>query len=85
MHIDGSKLHKLFRESGKVRACLSGHIHLVDYARMDGITYICDGAVSGSWWKGKKDRCDEGYGLVNLYDDGSLDHEYVMYGWKARD
>ncbi len=83
MHIDGAKLHKLFRDSGRVRLCLSGHIHKLDRVEMDGVTYICDGAVSGSWWEGRKQRCDEGYGVIDLMDDGTFRHEYVTYGWKA--
>jgi 3',5'-cyclic AMP phosphodiesterase CpdA len=83
MHIDGAKLHKLFRDSGKVKLCLSGHIHKNDRVEMDGVTYICNGAVCGAWWQGKKDRCEEGYGVVDLYEDGSFRNEYVGYGWKA--
>ena len=83
MHVDAAKLHRMFRESGKVKLCLSGHIHRNDRIEMDGVTYICDGAVSGSWWKGRGDRCDEGYGVIDLFDDGSFKHEYVAYGWKA--
>jgi len=85
MHLDGAELHTLFKEHPNVKACLSGHIHLLDKVEMDGITYICGGAVCGSWWSGKKDRSDEGYNLIDLYDDGSIGHEYVTYGWKARD
>jgi Icc protein len=48
------------------------------------VTYICDGAVSGAWWKGRNHECDEGYGLINLYDDGTFDHAYQTYGWLAK-
>jgi len=84
MHIDGVKLHKLFAaNAGKVKLCLSGHIHKLDRVEMDGITYICNGAVSGAWWQGRKDRCDEGYGAVELFDDGTFKNDYVTFGWKA--
>ncbi len=83
MHIDAAKLHRLFAKSGNVKLCLSGHIHRRDRIEMDGVTYICDGAVSGSWWKGRGDRCDEGYGVVDLMADGSFKHEYMTFGWKA--
>jgi hypothetical protein len=49
------------------------------------VTFICGGAVSGAWWKGRGTRCDEGYGLVNLYDDGTFEYEYQRYGWVARE
>lgn len=91
MMSDGGKLHARFCRHG-VKLALSGHIHLNDRVEMGAqgapadapkVTYICDGAVCGSWWDGRKNRCDEGYGLVDLYDDGTFEHRYVTYGWKA--
>lgn len=93
MHADGAALHKLFTEAGNIKLCLSGHVHLNDRlevsvpgspATSPKVTYICDGAVCGAWWGGRKSNCDEGYGLVDLYDDGSFDHRYVTYGWQAK-
>jgi hypothetical protein len=80
---DATRLHDLFLKHGGVKLCLSGHIHLRDRVEYDGITYLCDGAVSGSWWKGRSARCREGYGVVDLFEDGTWGHEYVEYGWKA--
>lgn len=82
MHLDGASLHHLFR-AHNVRLCLSGHIHLHDRCEVDGVTYICDGAVSAKWWNGEFHRVDEGYGLVDLYDDGRFDYAYTPYGWQA--
>jgi hypothetical protein len=50
----------------------------VEYA---GVTYVCSGAVSGNWWKGDIDATREGYGVVDLYEDGSYQTQYVAYGW----
>lgn len=83
VHADGSSLHALLRASN-VRLCLSGHMHLLDRCTTEGVTYICDGAVSGNWWKGAHHDLPEGYGVVDLYDDGSFNHEYVTFGWKAK-
>jgi 3',5'-cyclic AMP phosphodiesterase CpdA len=83
MHTDRVRLKDLFARHPNVRLCLSGHMHLVDRVDYNGVTYLCNGAVSGAWWKGRHKDCDEGYGLVDLYDDGSFDHRYVPYGWKA--
>ncbi len=83
-HVDGVALHELFRAHGNVKLCLSGHIHLNDRVEFEGTTYICDGAVSGGWWKGPNLSCVEGYGVIDLYDDGSFDHRYHTYGWQAR-
>ena len=83
MHTDGHALHVLLKEHG-VRLCLSGHQHLLDHCTTDGVSYICDGAVSGAWWRGKHQGLDEGFGVVDLYDDGTFDHSYLTYGWSAR-
>ena len=84
MHTDGTLLHDMFKASGKVRLCLSGHTHLVDRCMIDGVTYVCDGAVSGAWWKGPHEGIAEGYGLLELGPDGSVSHRYVPFGWDAR-
>lgn len=52
----------------------------VDYA---GVSYLCNGAVSGNWWKGAHYECNEGYTLIDLFDDGGWEQTYVTYGWKA--
>ncbi len=84
MHIDAQDITALFRAHGNVRLALSGHIHKNDRVEYDGTTYICAGAASGSWWRGREDRCDEGYSLIDLFDDGSFQHQYVTYGWRAQ-
>jgi Icc protein len=84
MLTDWRRLHKLFQKHPNVKLALSGHMHLHDRVEYGGVTYICDGAVCGNWWKGRHIDCDEGYGLVDLYDDGTFEHRYVTYGWKAR-
>lgn len=81
MHLDSGDLHGAFKSAGNVRLCLSGHIHQIDRIAMEGVTYICDGAVSGSWWKGPNGSTLEGYGVIDLYADGTFDHVYVPFGW----
>ena len=83
MHGDCLRLKDLFAQHPNVKLCLSGHLHLCDRVDYNGVTYLCNGAVSGNWWKGRHKDCDEGYAVVDLYDDGSFEHEYVQYGWKA--
>jgi predicted MPP superfamily phosphohydrolase len=82
MHIDARRLKDLFHEHPHVKLALSGHLHLIDRVDYNGVTYLCNGAVSGAWWKGDNQECDEGYGVVDLYEDGSFDHQYVAYNWK---
>lgn len=83
MHIDGAKIHRLLTANPNIRLCLSGHIHKIDRVELDGLTYICDGAVCGAWWKGPRDCCDEGYGVVDLHRDGTFAHRYERFGWQA--
>jgi 3',5'-cyclic AMP phosphodiesterase CpdA len=83
MHVDFARLRQLFRQHPNVRLALSGHTHLLDRVDSLGVSYVCDGAVSGDWWKGNHlGECEPGYGIVDLYDDGTFDHQYVTYGWK---
>ncbi|MES2108622.1 MAG: metallophosphoesterase [Bacteroidota bacterium] len=79
MHTDTNKIVDLFYKHPNVKLCLSGHIHLRDKVVYNGVTYICNGAVSGAWWEGNKRQTAPGYGLIDLYEDGSFDERYVNY------
>jgi Icc protein len=79
MHTDTAKIIKLFYQYPNVKLCLSGHIHLRDKVVYNGVTYICNGAVSGAWWNGNKRETAPGYGLLDLYADGTFDESYVNY------
>lgn len=84
MHLDAAAIHALLRKHGNVKLCLSGHLHILDRAEFDGITYISSGAVSSAWWKGiQLERFDYGYALLDLYEDGSFHHQYLPFGWKT--
>lgn len=83
MHTDARKIKDLFKQHPHVKLCISGHIHLVDRVDYLGVTYLCNGAVSGGWWGGPYQECECGYGLVDLYSDGTFGHDYVTYGWEA--
>lgn len=81
--VDFERMKKLFLEMPQVKACVAGHLHLRDRVTSNGVTYLCNGAASGAWWKGAHKECREGYAIVDLYDDGSFENAYVEYGWKA--
>jgi predicted phosphodiesterase len=83
IHMDAIKIKNLFAQRPNVKLCLSGHLHHLDRVDYNGVTYLCNGAVSGNWWKGRHKDTDEGYAIIDLYDDGTFEHEYVKYGWKA--
>ncbi len=82
MHHNVLPLVDLLRRHN-VKLCLSGHMHMIDRVEFRGITFICDGAVSGNWWKGPHLEFPEGYGVIDLHPDGTFAHQYVTYGWVA--
>lgn len=79
MHTDTAAIISLFYKHPNVKLCLSGHIHLRDKVVYNNVTYICNGAVSGAWWEGNKRETAPGYGLIDLYADGTFEEEYVNY------
>ncbi len=82
LHRDVMPLIDLLRGHG-VRLCISGHIHMVDRVDFMGLTFICNGSVCGRWWNGPYHECPEGFGIFDLYDDGTFDHHYQTFGWDA--
>ncbi|MBI5865442.1 MAG: metallophosphoesterase [Planctomycetes bacterium] len=83
LHTDAKKLKDLFVNHPNVKLCLSGHLHLVDRCEYLGVTYLCNGAVCGGWWKGPHQETEPGYALLDLYSDGTFENQYIRYGWKA--
>lgn len=82
MHIDMFKIRDLLLEHPNVRLCLSGHLHVIDRVEYNNVTYCCDGALCGRWWKGIHQQTPPGYAVYTLYTDGTFDREYVTYGWE---
>ncbi|GAB3972017.1 hypothetical protein GCM10028806_23350 [Spirosoma terrae] len=79
MHSDTIRLTSLFHRYPNVKSALSGHIHLVDRVDYGGVSYFCNGAVSGAWWFGKYHHTAAGYAVVDLFNDGSVENTYVNY------
>lgn len=79
MHTDTAKIIDLFYRHPNVKLCLSGHIHLRDKVLYNGVTYICNGAVSGAWWEGSRRQTAPGYGVLDLYADGRFEEAYINY------
>jgi len=79
MHSDTVRLMNLFSQYANVKAALSGHIHLTDRVDYNGVTYYCNGAVSGAWWFGNYHHTPAGYAIVDLFDDGTVENRYVGY------
>jgi len=83
LHVDSAKIRSLFSRHPNVKLAVSGHIHRLDRVDFQGVTYVCNGAISGSWWKGPNAEASEGYAVIDLFDDGTFANQYVPYGWKA--
>ena len=79
MHTDFFKLKNLFKNHPNIRVCLSGHVHLQDEVKYLGITYYCNGAVCGNWWKGSFQDFPPAYAVIDYYGDGSFDRCFVNY------
>ena len=80
MHTDSADLVTLFYQHPNVKAALSGHTHLLDRVDYNGVAYLCNGAVSGNWWKTDTHyQTKAGYALIDLYDDGSVERTYLTY------
>ncbi|SEM82615.1 3',5'-cyclic AMP phosphodiesterase CpdA [Mucilaginibacter gossypiicola] len=84
-HLDIMKFIEVFNHNKNIRICLSGHVHLLDKVWYNGVSYLCNGATSGFWWEPGDDgkssykQTEPGYSLLNLYNDGSFDDEYIKY------
>jgi 3',5'-cyclic-AMP phosphodiesterase len=79
-HTDATDLIELFAKHPNVKTCLSGHMHLLDQVVYNGVTYFCNGAVSGNWWTTNTyHQTKAGYALFDLFADGSIQRTYVSY------
>jgi len=68
-------------EGKKVRMVLAGHLHINESWVYKGTEYANLGAVSGRWWHGPRDGCQEGYSMLEFYGD-QVRWSYVDYGWE---
>lgn len=82
MHANAVPLIHLLAKFG-VKLCISGHLHMVDRVDFLGVTFICNGSVCGRWWNGPYEEFAEGFGVFDLFNDGTFEHRYVPMGWQA--
>src|SRR6188768_3873004 len=85
MHNDHQRIKDLFQKRKSVKLALSGHVHYVDAIEYLGVKYLCNGAVSGNWWRNPLalDEFEPVYAVIDLYDDGSTNHRLVYYDSKV--
>ncbi len=80
MHTDVQDIVHLFAQYPNVKVCLSGHIHMADAVRYNGVSYYCNGAVSGDWWKSTQYKGTKaGFAIIDLYANGDHQHQYISY------
>lgn len=79
MHSDTEELVELFAKYPNVKLAISGHIHLSDRIMYNQVTYCCNGAVAGNWWMGSYKQTKPGYAVIDLYDDGTFENQYLAY------
>ena len=52
---------------------------MVDCCRLDRVTYICGGAVSGGWWEGDYQHFSPVFLIFDLKPDGTFDHQEIYW------
>lgn len=67
----------------RVQLVLAGHLHQNEIIRLDHTTHITEAAVCGAWWKGPHHGFAEGFGVIDVYADGTFGHHYHPYRWRA--
>lgn len=85
MHNDHQRIKDLFFKHSNVKLCLSGHVHYIDCVDYLGVKYLCNGAVSGNWWGSPivLDEFPPVYTIIDLYTDGTIEHESKFYTYTA--
>lgn len=94
--MDALNVVDLLQKHPNVKVVLGGHIHILERLELLGITFLCNGAVSGNWWKNRSqaeraqidlnappriERARPGYAIVDLFEDGTFTNQYVDYNW----
>ncbi len=79
LHTDVRRLKALFKNYPNIKLCLSGHIHLQDEVKYNGIKYFCNGAISGNWWAGAFQEFAPAYAMFTFFNDGNVDREMIEY------
>ncbi|MEA3504549.1 MAG: metallophosphoesterase [Bacteroidota bacterium] len=77
MHGDARKISSLFEKYPNVKLAVSGHMHMVDKVDYKGVSYLCNGSVCAKWWEGSYHGHKSGYAIIDLFDDGSFDSNYI--------
>jgi 3',5'-cyclic-AMP phosphodiesterase len=84
MHSDHQRIKNLFIQYPQVKLCLSGHVHYIDEVDYLGVKYLCNGAVSGNWWRSPLalDEFPPVYSIIDLFTDGTVENNLVFYNYQ---
>ena len=77
--VTGLDFRSFFYKYPQVRLALSGHQHMVDFCRIDRVTYICGGAVCGGWWEGDYQHFSPAFLIFDLKPDGTFNHQEIYW------
>ncbi len=77
-------LMKLFWKHPKVKLALSGHMHHIDRVDYHNVTYVCGGAVSGSWWSGAYHNFPPAFIELELSSEEMVRYTSVFYEGPAK-
>lgn len=69
----------LFKEHN-LRLVLQGHLHTVEEIKVDNVSFITAGAVSGKWWSGANRGFEEGFVKIDV-NGQNFKWKYIDYGW----
>lgn len=82
MHSDSHDVQALLYQFPQVRLCISGHLHLLDSMRYNGIDYMGAGAASGNWWNSNRFKETQGgFCVYDLHPSGLYQRRYYTYEW----
>lgn len=79
MHGDARRISELLEGYPNVRGAISGHMHMVDRVEYKGVSYLCNGAISGAWWQGANNGFEPGYTVVDLFESGQIKSSYIPF------
>jgi 3',5'-cyclic AMP phosphodiesterase CpdA len=71
-------------EGYNLKLVLQGHLHIVEEIIFKETHFITGGAVSGNWWKGSHYGFEEGFVIIEFYED-DFNWKYIDYGWEVKE
>ncbi|MDB2607156.1 metallophosphoesterase [Zobellia sp.] len=79
MNSEPLRIKNLIYKHPNVKLCLAGHLHMQEEIEYLNVKYLCNGAVSGNWWKGAFQEFEPAFTIVDLFPDGTSKHQWVTY------